>query len=220
MGCFHSIRPGPRGSTERESYVETLTLKRQVTKKINGQNVKISISVISDPYSSLEDIARESDCRYGEQYFELDSGFKRTKRRSHRTLSYAEGRRFTKFPNHVGYKLCLDCQQHKQDVRKTLVHSGDKELCRSCSVKNRNSRKSSEASLQTGLDIASFAHLLALVSKLCMKQFCYHIMRDFSLTLVLLNLDMPHLANSVELDLLASLKKPIDLDLNCLSFSM
>ena len=167
MGCYHSIPSSRRGS-DRESYIETLTLKRRVTKKVNGQNVKISISVISDPYSSLEDMAREPDCRYGEQYFELDSGFKRKKRRSHRTLSFAEGRRFIKFPNHVGYKMCLDCHEHKQDVRKTLVVDGDKEICRSCSVKNRKhrKRKQSQASLQSGLDIASFAHLLALVSKI------------------------------------------------------
>ena len=163
MGCLHSVPPGHRPS-ERDSYVETLTLKRRVTKKVNGQNVKISISVISDPYSSLEDMAKASDLRHGEQYFELNTGDKRSKGRNHKTLSYAEGRRFTKFPNHVGYKMCLDCHEHKQDVRKTMVQTGDKELCRACSVKNRSSRKQSQASVQTGLDIAAFAQLLALVS--------------------------------------------------------
>ena len=160
MGCVQSIPTGRRGSEESDSYIETLTLKRRVTKKINGQNVKISISVISDPLSSSEDMAPDADCS-----FELDSGIKRKKRRSPRTLSFAEGRRYTKFPNHVGYKMCLECHEHKRDVRKTVIDTGDKELCRACSVKNRRSpRKESEVSVQTGLDIAAFAHLLALVS--------------------------------------------------------
>lgn len=158
MGCLHSVQQGPQDS-EDDSYIETLTLKRRVTKKVNGQNVKISISVISDPYSSLEDMANGNDCTY-----ELDSGIKRKRRKSYRTLSFAEGRRFTRFPNHVGYKMCLDCHEHKQDVRKTIVQCGDKELCRACSVKTRKRHKPSEASLQSGLDIAAFAHLLALVS--------------------------------------------------------
>ena len=162
MGCVRSIPTVRRGSEESDSYIETLTLKRRVTKKVNGQNVKISISVISDPFSSLEDMGSDADCS-----FELDSRIKHKKKRGPRTLSFAEGRRFTKFPNHVGYKMCLECQEHKQDVRRTMVDMGDKELCRECSVKNRRRRsplKKAEISMQTGLDIAAFAHLLALVS--------------------------------------------------------
>ena len=160
MGCVRSIPTIRRGSEESDSYIETLTLKRRVTKKVNGQNVKISISVISDPFSSIDDMGSDGDCSY-----ELDSGIKHKKRRGPRTLSFAEGRRFTKFPNHVGYKMCLECREHKQDVRKTMVDIGDKDLCRECSVKNRRTpRKHAEVSVHTGLDIAAFAHLLALVS--------------------------------------------------------
>lgn len=162
MGCFHS---SPRNSNSEE-YIETLTLKRQVSRKSATQNLKISISVISDPLSSDDESSAVT-------YHLQRSGVKRS--HSFRTVSFAEGRRYTKFPNMVGYKMCVSCNEPGSDVLKTISvvpEVEDKEICRRCSVKKRKHKNRNEARQEhhetvSKMDIAAFASMLALVSLAC-----------------------------------------------------
>lgn len=159
MGCFQSTQK----HSNSEEYIETLTLKRQVSRKSAAQNLKISISVISDPLSSDDESSTLT-------YHFQRSGVK--KNHSFRTVSFAEGRRYTKFPNMVGYKMCLSCNEPGHDVLRTtsvVPEIEDKEICRKCSVNKRKSIKRHRRGEETPeavskVDIATFASLLALVS--------------------------------------------------------
>lgn len=125
MGCMQSV-PLQKDSDE---YIETLTLKRTVSKKPAGQNLQIQISVIADPLSSDEEA--------GELQYKIQKAKTYTKNSRIKTMSFAEGRRFTKFPNMVGYKMCLSCNEPGKDVLKTVAPDIKKELCRKCSVHHR-----------------------------------------------------------------------------------
>jgi len=190
MGCVHSTP----SSNDSEEYIETLTLKRTVSKKPSGQNLQIQISVIADPLSSDEE-GEEVKCK-------KHRSKSRSRNSSIKTMSFAEGRRFTKFPNNVGYKMCLSCNENKQDVLRTVNTEIEKEICRKCSVHHRKeSRKRGRKSkntpnvdkksvdnkddynvhLGTGtsvsalqetvkkMDIATLASLLALVRLYCCR---------------------------------------------------
>lgn len=139
MGCVQSTRP----PDQPEEYVETLTLKRLVSKKPTGQNLQIQISVIADPMSS--------DDESGSYKYSLKRSKSRSRNSSVKTMSFAEGRRFTKFPNMAGYKMCRSCNENKQDVLKTVNPDWEKEICRKCSVhhrkESRKHRKKSKAVL-------------------------------------------------------------------------
>lgn len=130
MGCVQST-PQPNGD---EEYIETLTLKRKVSKKPPGsQNLQIQISVIADPLSSDEE--------GGAMMCQLHKSKSRIRNSSIKTMSFAEGRRFTKFPNMVGYKMCVSCNETRKDVLKTINPDVEKEICRKCSVHHRKESK-------------------------------------------------------------------------------
>lgn len=161
MGCIHSSKK------DSQEYIETLTLRRQVSKKNAGKNLQISISLIADPMSSDDDSSTFT-CHLQR------SGVKKKCVSSH-TISYAEGRMYTKFPNMVGYKMCTACNEPGQDVLKTVDPElkAKEEMCRKCSVIRRKAsqkrKKQSETEPETvetisKVDIATFANLLALVS--------------------------------------------------------
>jgi len=189
MGCIHS-QPVKE---ENSNYIETLTLKRQISKKgsvkdVSQKNLKISISVIADPLSSDED---------GPTFTYNMKGVRHRAHacRSSKTFSHIEGRRFMKFPRMVGYKMCQACQEAKDDVLNTVAPEGEKEICRKCSVKKRkgsekrkelkNLNKSPNLSnneaktsplTSNKIDITAFAGFLALVSNVLFS-FWFHVIR-------------------------------------------
>ncbi|WAR10666.1 IP3KH-like protein [Mya arenaria] len=153
MGCVRS-----QHSTEDDGeYIETLTLRRQISKRNTGgptQNLKISISVIADPMSSDDETAPSVMCNVHSVH-----------KHSFNTVSHMEGRKYTKFPHMVGYKMCRACNKAREDVLNTVAPDGDeKEICRKCSVKKRKNsekKKNLKNLNKESLNIASVSQSLA-----------------------------------------------------------
>ncbi|WAR11011.1 IP3KH-like protein [Mya arenaria] len=153
MGCVQS-----QHSTEDDGeYIETLTLRRQISKRNTGgptQNLKISISVIADPMSSDDETAPSVMCNVHSVH-----------KHSFNTVSHMEGRKYTKFPHMVGYKMCRACNKAREDVLNTVAPDGDeKEICRKCSVKKRKNsekKKNLKNLNKKSLNMASVSQSLA-----------------------------------------------------------
>ena len=176
MGCVHSTSSYDRG----EEYIETLTLKRKVTKKVNGKRMKISISVIADPVSSDENVSLNHDLSDGHQIhdhcacdkasyqdYQLENMF--SNRPKFSTISGLDSKRLTRFPKSKRYNICYDCKENKEDVHKTITSNTELDLCRKCSLKKKKTKDSSLVSKNADpsvkkIDMAAFASLLALVS--------------------------------------------------------